>query len=87
MKKLNCSATSKESFHARLAEEMRAARQLAGISQEKMATKIGVARTSVVNMERVLSGSVRQRVGTHRLALWSLACGLKATTILSRATR
>lgn len=66
-----------ERIYRRLGERIRAARLRAGLSQERLAGRLGLVRTSVVNIE-----AGRQRILFHQVKTFAAALQIKPAALL-----
>jgi len=69
-----------ESFYGDFGIRLRQARNRARLTQETLARRIGLTRTSVSNIE-----SGRQRIPLHTLIQFASALGVKPASLLPRA--
>lgn len=67
----------RNAIYASLGANIRSRRESAGMSQEVLATKVGLSRTSITNIERG-----RQSVFVHQLFSFAEALGIGPATLL-----
>jgi transcriptional regulator with XRE-family HTH domain len=66
-----------EDFYVRLGEHIRAARTASGVTQQAMADRLGLNRTTMVNIEKG-----RQRLSVHQLVDLADALGCEPCDLL-----
>lgn len=68
-----------DDLYARFGRQVRAARRVAGLTQQEVAERVGLTRTSVTNIERGI-----QHISLRQLYLLATAVGLHPAQLLPR---
>jgi transcriptional regulator with XRE-family HTH domain len=66
-----------DDFYARLGEQIRATRREGGITQEEVAERLSLNRTTIVNIEKG-----RQRLAVHQLVNLAAVLGCEPASLL-----
>jgi len=77
----SCEALSMDNFYTEFGYQLKMARRSAGLTQGELASRIGISRASLTNMER---GA--QRVALHQVVELAAALGLEPARLIPQKT-